>query len=114
MRCAGSWPMRERTGPGKRYLIHHSAGSGKSYSIAWLAHQLIRLEKADPLRSSTQSSSSPIVASSTRQIRDTIKKYAQVRSTVGHADRSGDLRRFIESGKKIIISTIQKFPSHSR
>ena len=45
-----------------------------------------------------------------RQICDTIKKYAQVRATVGHADRAGDLRRFIESGKKIIISTIQKFP----
>ena len=45
-----------------------------------------------------------------RQIRDTIRKYAQVGSTVGHAERSGDLRRFIEQGKKIIISTIQKFP----
>ena len=45
-----------------------------------------------------------------RQIRDTIKQYAQVAATVGHADASGDLRRFIESGKKIIISTVQKFP----
>ena len=45
-----------------------------------------------------------------RQIRDTIKQYAQVGSTVGHAEHSGDLRRFIEQGKKIIISTIQKFP----
>ena len=42
--------------------------------------------------------------------RDTIKQFAQVGATVGHADRSGDLRRFIESGKKIIISTVQKFP----
>ena len=96
-------------GAGKRYLIHHSAGSGKSYSIAWLAHQLIRLEKA-----SAPVFDSIIVVTDRRildrQIRDTIKKYAQVRSTVGHADRSGDLRRFIESGKKIIISTIQKFP----
>ena len=45
-----------------------------------------------------------------RQIRDTIRQYSQVSATVGHADRSGDLRRFIESGRKIIISTIQKFP----
>jgi len=45
-----------------------------------------------------------------RQIRDTIKQYAQVSATIGHADHSGDLRRFIESGKKIIITTIQKFP----
>src|SRR5205807_644633 len=45
-----------------------------------------------------------------RQIRDTIKGFMQVGSTVGHAQDSGDLRRFIESGKKIIISTVQKFP----
>ena len=96
-------------GAGKRYLIQHSAGSGKSFSIAWLAHQLIRLEKDDaPVFDSI------IVVTDRRildrQIRDTIRKYAQVRSTVGHAERSGDLRQFIESGKKIIISTIQKFP----
>ena len=96
-------------GAGRRYLIQHSAGSGKSFSIAWVAHQLIRLEKDD-----TPVFDSIIVVTDRRildrQIRDTIKKYAQVRSTVGHAERSGDLRRFIESGKKIIISTIQKFP----
>ena len=96
-------------GAGKRYLVQHSAGSGKSLSIAWLAHQLIRLEKDDaPVFDSI------IVVTDRRildrQIRDTIRKYAQVRSTVGHAEHSGDLRRFIESGKKIIISTIQKFP----
>ena len=96
-------------GAGKRYLIQHSAGSGKSFSIAWLSHQLIRLEKDDaPVFDSI------IVVTDRRildrQIQDTIKKYAQVRSTVGHAEDSGDLRRFIESGKKIIISTIQKFP----
>ena len=45
-----------------------------------------------------------------RQIRDKIRQYAQVGATVGHADRSGHLRRFIESGKKIIMSTVQKFP----
>ena len=45
-----------------------------------------------------------------KQIRDTIRQFAQVGATVGHAERSGDLRKFIESGKKIIISTVQKFP----
>ena len=45
-----------------------------------------------------------------RQIRDTIRQFAQVGATVGHAERSGDLRQFIESGKKIVISTVQKFP----
>ena len=96
-------------GAGRRYLIQHSAGSGKSYSIAWLAHQMIRLE-----REGAPVFDSIIVVTDRRildrQIRDTIRKYAQVRSTVGHAERSGDLRRFIEQGKKIIISTIQKFP----
>ena len=95
-------------GAGRRYLIQHSAGSGKSNSIAWLAHQLIGLSKDDaPVFDSI------IVVTDRRildkQIRDTIRQYAQVRSTVGHAERSGDLRRFIEMGKKIIISTVQKF-----
>ena len=44
------------------------------------------------------------------QIHHTIRQFSQVGATVGHADRSGDLRRFIESGKKIVISTVQKFP----
>ena len=96
-------------GAGHRYLIQHSAGSGKSNSIAWLAHQLIGLVKDDaPVFDSI------IVVTDRRildkQIRDTIKQYAQVGATVGHAERSGDLRRFIEMGKKIIISTVQKFP----
>ena len=98
-----------RHGAGKRYLIQHSAGSGKSNSIAWLAHQLIGLRK-----DGAGAFDSIIVVTDRRildkQIRDTIKQFAQVGATVGHADRSGDLRRFIESGKKIIISTVQKFP----
>ena len=99
----------EAHGVGRRYLIQHSAGSGKSNSIAWLAHQLIGLTRDDaPVFDSI------IVVTDRRildrQIRDTIRQYAQVSATVGHADRSGDLRRFIESGKKIIISTVQKFP----
>jgi type I restriction enzyme R subunit len=96
-------------GVGRRYLIQHSAGSGKSNSIAWLAHQMIALAKDDaPVFDSI------IVVTDRRildqQIRDTIKQFAQVGSTVGHADRSGDLRKFIAEGKKIIISTVQKFP----
>ena len=98
-----------RHGAGKRYLIQHSAGSGKSYSITWLAHQLIRLEKdGKPAFDSIIVVTDRVILD--RQIHDTIKKYVQVRSTVGHAERSGDLRRFIESGRKIIISTVQKFP----
>jgi type I restriction enzyme R subunit len=98
-----------RHGAGKRYLIQHSAGSGKSNSIAWLAHQLIGLRRDDaPVFDSI------IVVTDRRildqQIRDTVKQFAQVGATVGHAEHSGDLRAFIEGGKKIIISTVQKFP----
>jgi type I restriction enzyme, R subunit len=98
-----------QNGTGRRYLIQHSAGSGKSSSIAWLAHQLIGLEQGGaPVFDSI------IVVTDRRildqQIKDTIKQFAQVGATVGHAQHSGDLRRFIGSGKKIIISTVQKFP----
>ena len=96
-------------GAGKRYLIQHSAGSGKSNSIAWLAHQLIGLK-----RDEKEVFDSVIVVTDRRllddQIQTTIKQFMQVGATVGHAERSGDLRRFIEQGKKIIVSTVQKFP----
>ncbi len=96
-------------GAGHRYLIQHSTGSGKSNSIAWLAHQLVGLRHSDALLFD-----SVIVVTDRRildkQIRDTIKQFAQVGATVGHAERSGDLRRFLQAGKKIIISTVQKFP----
>ena len=113
-------------GAGRRYLIQHSAGSGKSNSIAWLAHQLIGLTKGETKarargrRAKREGASGAPVFDSIivvtdrrildRQIHGTIKQYAQVGATVGHAERSGDLRRFIETGKKIIISTVQKFP----
>lgn len=97
------------SGAGRRYLIQHSAGSGKSNSIAWLAHQLVGLEQG-----SGDIFGSVIVVTDRRildkQIRDTIKQFAQVGSIIGHAEHSGDLRRFITSGKKIIITTVQKFP----
>ena len=96
-------------GAGKRYLIEHSAGSGKSNSIAWLAHQLIAV-----VRNGALIFDSIIVVTDRKvldkQIRDTIKQFAQVSATVGHAERAGDLRRFLTAGKKIIISTVQKFP----
>jgi type I restriction enzyme R subunit len=96
-------------GVGKRYLIQHSAGSGKSNSIAWLAHQLIGLK-----RDTKDVFDSVIVVTDRRilddQIQTTIKQFMQVSSTVGHAEHSGDLRKFIVEGKKIIVSTVQKFP----
>jgi len=96
-------------GAGRRYLVQHSAGSGKSNSIAWLAHQLVGLE-----RTGKPVFDSVIVVTDRRvldkQIRDTIKQFAQVASVVGHAAHSGDLRKFLADGKKIIITTVQKFP----
>lgn len=96
-------------GAGKRYLIQHSAGSGKSNSIAWLSHQLIGLMRED-----RDIFDSVIVVTDRRildhQIQTTIKQFMQVGATVGHAKDSGDLRKFIQEGKKIIVSTVQKFP----
>ena len=97
-------------GVGGRYLIQHSAGSGKSNSIAWLAHQLIGVKHDEK-----EVFDSVIVVTDRRilddQIQKTIKQFMQVGATVGHAKRSGDLRSFIQEGKKIIVSTVQKFPS---
>jgi type I restriction enzyme R subunit len=96
-------------GAGRRYLIQHSAGSGKSNSIAWLSHQLIGVK-----RSEKEVFDSVIVVTDRRilddQIQRTIKQFLQVGATVGHAKNSGDLRKFLQEGKKIIVSTVQKFP----
>ena len=99
----------EANGVGQRYLIQHSAGSGKSNSIAWLAHQLIGIE------SDGESVLGSVIVVTDRRVLDrqinaTIRQFAQVGAIVGHADRSGDLRRFLREGKKIIITTVQKFP----
>ena len=96
-------------GAGQKYLVQHSAGSGKSNSIAWVARQLIGVEH----QGKTAFDSIIVITDRRvldRQIDGTIRQFTQVASTVGHADRSGDLRRFIEEGKKIIITTVQKFP----
>lgn len=99
----------QRNGVGKRYLIQHSAGSGKSNSIAWLAHQLIGLEKdGRPMIDSVLVITDRRVLD--RQIRDTIKQFMQVKNTVTWAKHSADLRKAIEDGKRIIISTVEKFP----
>lgn len=99
----------QANGIGKRYLIQHSAGSGKSNSIAWLAHQLIGLEKGGhPMIDSV------LVVTDRRildkQIRDNIKQFMQVAKTVEWAEHAGELRQAITNGKRIIITTIEKFP----
>ena len=99
-----------RGGAGSKYLIQHSAGSGKSNSIAWLAHQLIGLEQDGKALFD-----SAIVVTDRRildkQIRDTIRQFAQVGSVVGHAESSGHLRNLLQEGKRIVITTVQKFPN---
>ena len=96
-------------GVGKKYLIQHSAGSGKSNSIAWLAHQLIGLEKnGRPMIDSVFVVTDRRILD--RQIRDTVKQFLQVKSTVTWAENSKDLRDAIEEGKRIIVTTVEKFP----
>jgi type I restriction enzyme R subunit len=102
-------------GAGKRYLIQHSAGSGKSNSIAWLAHQLISLTK-----DGKNVFESVIVITDRRildiQIRETIKGFAQVGSVIGAVKEGGgtskteQLTKYLKDGKKLIISTVQTFP----
>lgn len=94
----------EAHGAGRRYLIQHSAGSGKSNSIAWLAHQLTETK-----HDGCNAFDSIIVVTDRvildGQLKATIRSFMQVGSTVVHAERSGDLRKAIEAGRKIIITT---------
>ena len=97
-------------GVGKRYLIEHSAGSGKSNSIAWLVHQLAEMEDGG----GEAMFDSVIVVTDRRildkQIRDTIKQFMQVKSVFAWAEHASDLKSAIEDGKRIIVTTIEKFP----
>lgn len=97
-------------GIGKRYLIQHSAGSGKSNSIAWLAYQLTGLEddQGQLLVDSVLVVTDRVILD--KQIRDTIKQFAQVGNMVAWAERSDDLREAIQNGRRIIVTTIEKFP----
>ena len=96
-------------GVGSRYLIQHSAGSGKSNSIAWLARQLIGLQQnGENIFDSTIIVTDRVVLDN--QISETVRQFTQVNSTVGHAESSAGLRQLITEGKRIIITTVQKFP----
>ena len=94
---------------GRKFLIQHSAGSGKSNTITWLAYQLVLLQKPD---TSAQFDSVIVVTDRVnldKQIRDNINAFAKLTNIIGWANRSGTLRELLQSGKKIIVSTIQKF-----
>ena len=99
-------------GVGHNYLIQHTTGSGKSNSIAWLAHLLTHLFRADT--DTHRIFDSIIVVTDRRvldkQLQNTIKQVEQVEGVVHSVDKTSvQLRAFLESGKDIIISTIQKF-----
>ena len=98
-------------GPGKRYLIQHSAGSGKSNSIAWLAHQLSILHNAENRRVFD----SIIVITDRRvldhQLQRTVRQFEQTQGVVENIDKtSNQLKTALEQGKTIIVTTLQKFP----
>lgn len=98
-------------GPGKNYLIQHSAGSGKSNSIAWLAHRLSYLHKAD----NTKVFDSVVVITDRRvldkQLQDTIYQFEHKQGVVVKVDKdSKQLADALKTGTPIIIATLQKFP----
>lgn len=106
-------------GVGKTYLIQHSAGSGKSNSLTWLAFKLIKTcpDSMSAVRAKAIDAplfDSVIVVTDRRlldkQITDNIKAFGQSEKIIAHADSSKDLKSAIENNKRIIITTIQKFP----
>ena len=106
-------------GVGKTYLIQHSAGSGKSNSLTWLAFKLIKVcpQSMDAVKAQALDSplfNSVIVVTDRRildkQITDNIKAFGHSDKIIAHADTSKELKEAIENNKRIIITTIQKFP----
>lgn len=109
----------EENGVGHTYLIQHSAGSGKSNSITWAAYQLIETYPVSDAVPGCRGIEHPlfdsvIVVTDRRlldkQLRDNIKEFSEVKNIVAPAHKSSELKSALENGKKIIITTIQKFP----
>jgi len=102
-------------GVGQKYLIQHSAGSGKSNTISWLAHRLSDLyQNPDDAKSMFDTT---IVVTDRRvldkQIQNNIRQFEQVPGAVAYIDENKtaqDLRNSIENGSRIIVTTLQKFP----
>lgn len=108
-----------QNGTNQTYLIQHSAGSGKSNSITWAAYQLIETYPERDDLSGSKGIQNPlfdsvIVVTDRRlldkQLRENIKEFSEVKNIVAPAFSSKDLKDSLEQGKKIIITTIQKFP----
>lgn len=108
-----------KNGVGQTYLIQHSAGSGKSNSITWVAYQLIETYPINKEVKGAKSIEEPlfdsvIVVTDRRlldkQIKDNIKGFSEVKNILAPAHSAKELKASLEGGKKIIITTIQKFP----
>ncbi|MCG8633142.1 MAG: DEAD/DEAH box helicase family protein [Desulfobacterales bacterium] len=108
-----------KNGVGHTYLVQHSAGSGKSNSITWAAYQLIEAYPENGKVNRAKGVEQPlfnsvIVVTDRRlldkQLRETIREFSQVKNIIAPALRAVDLKAALEQGKKIIITTIQKFP----
>ncbi len=101
----------QESGVGKRYLIQHSAGSGKSHSITWLGYQLVELYDKDGQKNLFDS----VVVVTDRKVLDrqidkNIRQFAEVKNLLAHANSGAELQAHLEAGKKLITTTIQKFP----
>lgn len=101
----------KQNGIGQTYLIQHSAGSGKSNSITWLAYQLVELYDT---AGTANVFNSVVVVTDRRvldtQLKDNIKLFSETKNIVAHAESAAELKAHLELGKKIIITTVQKFP----
>lgn len=97
-------------GTGKNYLIQHSAGSGKTFTISWLGHQLSQIHDKEDKRIFD----SVIVISDRKvidkQLKDAVKQFEKKLGVVQWAKKSSDLKKALETGINIIVTTIQKFP----
>jgi len=100
-------------GVGKNYLVQHTTGSGKSYSIGWLSHTLTSLYRS---KGDIKRLFDTIIVVTDRtvlddQLRNTIRSLEKIDGVVNGVEHgSQELRKFLEQGKDIVITTIQKFP----
>ena len=101
-------------GVGKNYLVQHTTGSGKSYSIGWLSHTLTSFYESE---GDTKRMFDTIIVVTDRQVLDEqlgkLIRSLQKDEGIVHTTRDGgskELREVLEKGKDIVITTIQKFP----
>ena len=105
-----------KDGVGKNYLVQHTTGSGKSYSIGWLSHVLSQLYRS---QADTERMFGTVIVVTDRTVLDdqlgtTIESLEKTKGTVVRVDSGKELKESLEKGKTILVTTIQKFPVISR